>query len=74
MTSLHAHKVMRKACFNPRDYGSMEVSKEQNEALRELALGVFTDCANKGLDFADCLTTILMTGLQFAVEASKDKP
>ena len=74
MTALSGYKSpTAKRVTMPKTFGSIEISHESNQAIRELAVSTFTDCANRGMDFADCLTTLLMTGMQFTVEVNKEK-
>ena len=74
MIALSGYKspTAKRMTMPKKTYGSIEISHESNHAMRELAVSTFTDCANRSMDFADCLTTLLMTGIQFAVEANKE--
>lgn len=52
----------------PHGYGSLELDHEQAAHLNKLAIETFMEMANKGLPFADCLASVLLTGMNFARE------
>lgn len=43
------------------------VSAEQMEFIRRQALSIFADCSNANLPFADCLTAILISGMDWGM-------
>lgn len=55
------------------DLTAMRLTGEQTEVLERQALEVFTLMANSGRPFATCLSSILLTGMQWgsAMSASK---
>jgi hypothetical protein len=48
------------------------MSPEMYEGLHNIAVSIFTDCANIGVPFQDCLMAVYLSGLQHG-SAAKDK-
>lgn len=54
---------------NPARMDSIDVTPEQKHNMDQHALEIFTDCANAGLPFADCLSVVWFSGVAFATHA-----
>jgi hypothetical protein len=59
-----------KAC--PHAYEMLSVTPEEREFLNRHALTIFTELANAGKPFADCLAAILLTGMHYATKLRPD--
>lgn len=55
----------------PGDLTAMKLEPEMAEVLERQALDIFTLMANAGHPFAKCLSSILLTGLDWGVAAQK---
>ena len=64
--SLRAGK--RVFAVKPRNMDSMPLNPESKMKLDAHALEIFTDCANAGLPFADCLGAVWLSGATFALK------
>lgn len=51
----------------PRNMDSIDVTPDQKHKMDAHALQIFTDCANAGLPFADCISAVWFSGVAFAV-------
>jgi hypothetical protein len=57
----------------PANHKSFVVTPEQQEFLRRHSLTIFTELANSGKPFADCLSGVFLTGLNYANELGNDE-
>lgn len=48
----------------PKTLNRLPCNEVQLDTLHELALSIFTEAANAGLPFHQCLTTLYVSGLQ----------
>jgi hypothetical protein len=55
----------------PNDMDTVPLASDQAYAFTNIALSIFTDCANAGVGFQDSLLAIYLSGLQHGVKASK---
>jgi len=60
------HHSMRKRLgrYRPRDMDAAHIPHELSEGLTQIALDIFTDCANAGVPFVDALAAVYLSGLQ----------
>ena len=58
----------------PGDLTAMKLEPGMAEVLERQALDIFTLMANAGHPFAKCLSSILLTGLDWGVNAQKKDP
>ena len=57
----------------PGDLTSLKVGREGKELLERQSLEIFTIMANDGRPFAECLSAILLSGIQWGVSGMKDR-
>ena len=55
--------------IRPRTMESIRLPEDGREALEEIALGIFTDMVNAGMNFHETLTAIYLSGLQHGAAA-----
>lgn len=64
INAVHQSKPMGR----PIGFGTHEISHESKAMLQNLAAEIFSDMANQGHSFQDCLLAVLASGMQFAIE------
>lgn len=57
----------------PLGYFSLDCTEEDRRQLNKLAIETFMELSNKGIPFADCLGSLLLTGMHFAVESLEEQ-
>lgn len=57
----------------PKGFSAIPVTEEQRGQLNKIAIETFMELANGGLPFADCLGSLLLTGIHFGSEAQKEQ-
>ena len=66
------HKSAKpKGGMKPRNMAIMEMSDEERVFIEKMALSIFADCSNAGRSFNECLTAILISGMDWGINASK---
>ena len=74
MNKLHAiSSGMRGMKITPQNISRNYFTIEQSQWLENHALSIFTDCANVGLSFGECLGAIYLSGLENGSEIIKRK-
>lgn len=56
----------------PGDLTALNIGKEGRKFLERQALDIFTIMANDGRPFAECLSAILLSGIQWGVRGASD--
>jgi len=51
----------------PYNMDKCECSREYIQLIDKISLGIFTDMANAGRSFSECLSAIYLSGVQHAV-------
>lgn len=67
------HSVGPGYVLRPLNMERIKATPEQREMLERNALGIFTDCVNANMTFRDALTAVLVSGMDWGVQASKEK-
>lgn len=57
----------------PAGMSTLKVGAEGREVLERQALEIFTSMANQGRPFAECLSSILLSGLDWGLKLGKEK-
>jgi len=57
--------------YGPYGMSKTPLTRDQREMLEREALDIFTKCSNAGLSLRDILVSILITGMDWGVSASK---
>ena len=56
----------------PVNYEAISLEADQKEWLTRHALMIFTELANSGKPFAECMAGVFLTGLHYANQVKKD--
>lgn len=65
---------LRPGAHRPAGFATITVEPDQAEHLNRVAIETFTAMSNAGHSFADCLGSVLMTGMHFAHQALAERP
>lgn len=57
----------------PVGMAMLRVGAEAREVLERQALDIFTSMANQGRPFAECLSSILLSGIDWGLKLGKEK-
>lgn len=55
----------------PHRMAKIKMSHAERELFEGQALDIFTECSNSGLPFRSCLLAILVSGMDWGVQATK---
>lgn len=67
------HQSVRGKLRKPRNMDRMSIQVEVREAIDKLTLEIFTDMANAGYPFYQCLTAIYVSGVEHAIAIMEEK-
>lgn len=67
------HHSVRGKLRKPHDMSCMTLPLEVREAVENLVLEIFTDMANAGYPFHECLAAIYVSGISHAIEIGKEE-
>lgn len=70
--ALHPRFAGQMLRANPHGLEKLKLDHETRIMFERQSLEIFTECANSGLPFRDCLSAILISGFQWGVEASRE--
>lgn len=66
------HHSTRNLFVKPRNMSRMNMTDEARVGLTDLALSIFTDCANVGVSLQDSILAVYLSGLNHGHETTKE--
>ena len=57
---------------NPINMSRFDCSEEERIMLEKLAISIFADCCNAGLSLRDSLAAVLLSGMDWGIQSTKE--